>query len=182
MERRAEGGAADRAVDGAARGAEGGAEDGVEGGSKRGLEDGVEGGVDGVGLVPEAERLSPSGVNDWNDWSDEGNSMEEDQASAAGTAEVPEEDEFIEDAEQRSEEVQKERFEKAKAQHAHLIQKLRSAYPLASEFLARLKEIGFSTDGLLEAEEDPAALDAAVSSSTQWCTRVRMHPVCVYAS
>jgi hypothetical protein len=136
-----------------------------------------EGGVDGVDQV---NWQSPSGVNQWNDeWNME---EEEEQAAAAAAAEVPEEDEFIEDAEQRSEDVQKERFEKAKAQHARLIQKLKSAYPLASDFLARLQEIGFSTDGLLEAEEDPAALDAAVSSSTQWYTRVRMHPVCVYAS
>ena len=112
----------------------------------------------------------------------EGGSDDVGEGGVDGVAEVPEEDEFIEDAEQRSEDVQKERFEKAKAQHARLIQKLKSAYPLASDFLARLQEIGFSTDGLLEAEEDPAALDAAVSSSTQWYTRVRMHPVCVYAS
>ena len=96
--------------------------------------------------------------------------------------EHPDEEEYIEDAEGGGEAEQKRRYEEAKAKHRDVIKTLKKAYPLVASFLARLDEIGFATDGLVEDGEDQEQLDVEVSSCTRPAHSCTCPLLCVYTS
>ena len=96
--------------------------------------------------------------------------------------EHPDEEEYIEDVEGGGEAEQKRRDEEAKAKHRDVIKTLKKAYPLVASFLARLDEIGFATDGLVEDGEDQEQLDVEVSSCTRPAHSCTCPLLCVYTS
>ena len=104
--------------------------------------------------------------------------------------EHPDEEEYIEDVEGGGEAEQKRRYEEAKAKHRDVIKTLKKAYPLVASFLARLDEIGFATDGLVEDGEDQEQLDDCGGEQLYTpCSLVYMsivmcihEPFCVYTT
>ena len=74
-------------------------------------------------------------------------------------------DMYLEDEENASEEEQQRKLEVARASYSEAIDTLRKAYANAQEFIDRLNEIGFATEGLLQEGELASAMDAEVTST-----------------
>ena len=74
-------------------------------------------------------------------------------------------DMYLEDEENASEEEQQRKLEVARASYSEAINTLRKAYANAQEFIDRLNEIGFATEGLLQEGEVASAMDAEVTST-----------------
>ena len=74
-------------------------------------------------------------------------------------------DMYLEDEENASEEEQQRKLEVARASYSEAIDTLRKAYANAQEFIDRLNQIGFATEGLLQEGELASAMDAEVTST-----------------
>jgi hypothetical protein len=74
-------------------------------------------------------------------------------------------DMFLEDEENQSEEEQQRKLVAARANYSEAINSLEKAYANSQEFIDRLKEIGFATEGLLKDGEVASAMEAGVSST-----------------
>jgi len=74
-------------------------------------------------------------------------------------------DMFLEDEENQSEEEQQRKLEVARASYSEAINTLHKAYANSQEFIDRLNEIGFATEGLLKEGDFASAMDAEVSST-----------------
>jgi hypothetical protein len=74
-------------------------------------------------------------------------------------------DMYLEDEENVSEEEQQRKLEMARASYSEAINTLHKAYANSQEFIDRLNAIGFATEGLLKDGEVASAMDAGVSST-----------------
>jgi hypothetical protein len=78
---------------------------------------------------------------------------------------MEDDDMFLEDEENQSEEEQQRKLEVARSNYSEAINTLHKAYANSQEFIDRLNEIGFATEGLLKEGEVASEMEAEVSST-----------------